>query len=136
MRGKTAARASLYPRDASTNIDKWLVDVQREADAPNAEQMAILNTVAQRLKAEMAEELTDSKAESAREPLFDMVHGLPGQCAVAGGPCYTNKKAKNGSKPRDPGLPGVPPPATPREAARQHPLLPLSTVMGTLRTHK
>jgi len=83
--GRTAARATLYQHNASRSIDAWLAKVQREEEAPNEEQLAFLNALADRLKTEIAEELQDSKGTSKQEPMLDLVHGLPGagkKCAV------------------------------------------------------
>jgi len=45
---------------------------------PNQQQLAVLKHVAERLQQEWLEERTDSMATSNDDPLFELVHGLPG----------------------------------------------------------
>jgi len=45
---------------------------------PNAKQLAVLRHVAERVKLEWDEESSNTVATSSEDPLFDLVHGLPG----------------------------------------------------------
>ncbi len=52
-------------------------DSLRQAN-PNAKQLDILLHVAERVKLEWCEESANTVAASNEDPLFDLVHGLPG----------------------------------------------------------
>jgi len=77
--GRTIPKATLYTNTTSRNIDRWLEDLaHRPVNSPTAEQMAFLRTVADRLKIEAREELCGTKSCNASEPIFDLLHGVPG----------------------------------------------------------
>ena len=77
--GRTLPKATLYPATTSHDIDRWLNDLtQRPVGAPTAEQMRFLHAIADRLKIEAREEVRGSKPNSPSEPIFDLLHGVPG----------------------------------------------------------
>ena len=82
FKGATVASASLYGNQTAACVDQRLFDIQRrEPFAPNAEQLAVLKAVVERVKTEMREERSKdpctSRARTTNEPMLDMVHGLP-----------------------------------------------------------
>ena len=81
FRGPTAPKADLHASAGAGSIDGWLDDFKRREQAkPNAEQFAILESVARRIKYEMRQEQATEPAPRAsdEEPMLDLIHGLPG----------------------------------------------------------
>ena len=77
--GATAPRASCYSTTAHIGINEWIHTIQDDADArPNAEQLALLKHIVQRIQVEISEERAGTKAATTHEPIFDLVHGIPG----------------------------------------------------------
>ena len=78
--GDTAPRAQLYPSKANTNLEAWFTTLMSkpQSERPNAEQLAFLRGVKERLLIEIREERARSQAKSKNEPMLDLLHGLPG----------------------------------------------------------
>ena len=78
-RGKTSPSATIYERGGSTqDCRHWLDGLTRRDERPNAEQLQILRDVAERVQQEWLEERADLVASTNDDPLFGLVHGLPG----------------------------------------------------------
>ena len=77
--GRTLPKATLYPATTDQQIDNWLKDLTRRSmGAPTSEQLPFLHAIADRLKTEAKEELSGNKANSSTDPIFDLLHGVPG----------------------------------------------------------
>ena len=76
--GKTLPAAQLYSTAAARSLDDWLSGLQDRDEAPTPEHVALLSTVVRRLALEAHAERVGAAGEEDGEPLFDMVHGVPG----------------------------------------------------------
>ena len=59
-------------------MEPWLRALKQRRLKPNTEQFAFLESLAQRLHTEAQNELDDSVREAMEEPMFDLIHGIPG----------------------------------------------------------
>ena len=75
--GKSLPHAHLTVTDYRARINQWLVDVQKEKKPPNAEQLAVLRFVADRVLVEFTHLHDDTRDASEPEPMRMLVHGLP-----------------------------------------------------------
>ena len=76
--GKTQPQAWLYGGAEELNLDAWLQRLSAREVAPNCEQLKFLSALVERVKQEIREERANIKQQSEREPMLDLVHGLPG----------------------------------------------------------
>ena len=59
-------------------MDTWLRDLKQRREAPNEKQFKILEHVVARVTAEWLEEAAGNISRTKAEPIFDLIHGLPG----------------------------------------------------------
>ena len=50
----------------------------RRQDCPTGEQLKVLEHIAQRVEKEMTEERSGMVGSTARDPIFELIHGIPG----------------------------------------------------------
>ena len=76
--GKTLPAAQLYDGSKVSILDRWLEELQALPQAPTTEQTTFLRTVLSRMSFEAKVEGQGKASDHDDEPLFDMVHGVPG----------------------------------------------------------
>ena len=77
--GKTVPRATLYPATTTQDIAAWLKELSNRKELrPTQKQMEFLKALCERIKTEAQEESTTTVRSAVREPMFDMIHGVPG----------------------------------------------------------
>ena len=76
--GKSNPKAELYGSVSPTVLETWFESLAREEEPPTAEQIAFLRAVAQRIRDEAWGEQHDKRKDVQSEPMFDVVHGVPG----------------------------------------------------------
>jgi len=76
--GKTLPQASLFCHKNTHRLDSWLCALQQRSCGPNVEQFEFLQALGRRLCTETRNEADDSLRETEEEPMFDLVHGIPG----------------------------------------------------------
>ena len=76
--GKTLPRASLYEAGSGESLESWLSSLSSRQKAPTKEQLEFLRALVNRLLAEAHAEQSEKQKELQEEPLFDMIHGVPG----------------------------------------------------------
>ena len=78
--GKTAPLATLYEGGNLGGIQAWLDNLMSRPpdERPNAKQYDILKHIAARVAQEWEEERAGLIGSSTQDPLFEVVHGLPG----------------------------------------------------------
>ena len=77
--GKTLPKAQLYPATAAEDLDVWLKKLSSRQDIkPTQQQQAFLSALCERIKTEASEETNPAIRKSTKEPMFDMIHGVPG----------------------------------------------------------
>ena len=75
---KTIPKAELFGRAKSDSMRAWLAGLARQEEPPTAEQHAFLASVVQRIELEAHAEQHAAQHTLGTEPLFDMIHGVPG----------------------------------------------------------
>ena len=76
--GKAIPHANLYPVDCSKSLSRWLDNLREREKAPTAEQGECLQALIDRICCEAREEQEETQRSSQNEPMFDMLHGVPG----------------------------------------------------------
>ena len=76
--GKTLPAAQLYDAAKVSSLDPWLEELQASTQPPTVEQATFLRAVLERLSREASSEGHGNTSDQDSEPLFDMVHGVPG----------------------------------------------------------
>ena len=59
-------------------LDSWLSAFRKRPCRPNDDQFKFLQALGQRLCTEARNEANDSLRETKEEPMFDLIHGIPG----------------------------------------------------------
>jgi hypothetical protein len=72
------ASATWLSLNIHTNLDVILDEIQNRKEKPSQEQLNVLKHFVQRLKLELLEARSNRVNADAQDPLFDLVHGLPG----------------------------------------------------------
>ena len=75
---KTLPFAQFYDVAKISALDEWLKSLHNSGEPPTAQQEAFLASVLKRLVKEAEVERRGQSRSSDGEPLFDMVHGVPG----------------------------------------------------------
>ena len=75
---KTLPSVQLYNEARVQGLDAWLTELKTRDEAPTPEQSAFLSSVVKRLALERQVETRREARSEDGEPLFDMVHGVPG----------------------------------------------------------
>ena len=76
--GKTQPTATLYGANCTSALAKWLRGLEERQDKPTSEQLEFLQAVVERLSAEAHAEQKAVPVAAEGEPLFDLIHGVPG----------------------------------------------------------
>jgi len=78
--GSTQPHAAIYEHGSAADVDRWLLNLTAYVwvKRPTAMQLAVLKRVAERVKQEWLEEQAGLVGISQEEPMFDLIHGLPG----------------------------------------------------------
>ena len=77
MRAEQTPQVTWQNKAKSSTLDTVLEDICARREAPNSEQLHLLETFVLRMKTERLEEIAHKKLQST-DPLFDIIHGYPG----------------------------------------------------------
>ena len=76
--GKTLPSAMLYPSNPVVNFDAWLRELRDREVAPTEHQLDFLKSLIHRVQVEAEAEQAGRQKHVQQEPLFEMIHGVPG----------------------------------------------------------
>ena len=76
--GKTLPSAELFGIGDMHKLEEWLTSLEERDEPPTPEHKAFLETILRRLAVEARSEQARATQEEDGEPLFHMVHGVPG----------------------------------------------------------
>ena len=75
---KTLPHATLYAPEHAKKLSTWLEEIQKQPEPPTPEQLEVLRSAVERLQAEAEAEQKVPSTAAGGEPIFDLVHGVPG----------------------------------------------------------